>query len=134
MNFAKDSKAFYRFVSSKRRANCLPQPMGLADVEASEPQLIYNLFSKFFVQPYANRSVSDIFGYPYDIENYDIFLIIRFSSAEVFEGLCRLEFFCLFGPDGNFSSIVVKCADIIIKLITETFNFSLVNRVSPDVW
>lgn len=57
--------------------------MHFNDIETRETQTISNFFVKFFVQPYDTQTVTNVFGHPYEIKNYEIFSRIRFSDSDL---------------------------------------------------
>uniref|UniRef100_A0A1A9VCG1 Uncharacterized protein n=1 Tax=Glossina austeni TaxID=7395 RepID=A0A1A9VCG1_GLOAU len=72
--------------------------------------------------------------YCHYIENYDIFPNVKFLDSEVFNAVCGQKSSCLPASDGVLSSVLISCADILMKPIKEIFNIYLPGGIFPDIW
>ena len=116
-----NTKNFFKFVNSKRRAQKFPSSMKLGSKKSSDNLEIANLFADFFQSSYT-QGIS--IG-PCEIHTTSLnhFPCIILTEDEVLNGLKTLRSSFSPGPDGVPTYILKSCARELYLPLTKIFNY-----------
>lgn len=136
-NIKKDSKSFYAYVSSKKRANNKVGPLrDSAGNILNENKLNADLLNKYFSSVFTKENLHSIPS-PVNIfnENNDQVLdTINITEEIVLEKLNKVNVNKSQGPDQIHAKILFELRNEIVKPLTKLFKLSLDSGVVPQDW
>lgn len=133
-NIAKDPKAFWSYVKSKKLSASIPSVLNLNHETAEGGQAVCDLFASYFHSVY---EPADSLGSTSDDsvgEQTDALGSILINGDLVSKYLQKLDSSKGAGPDGIPPLFIIECANHLSLPLSKLFNLSLTTGTFPDKW
>lgn len=141
MNSVEDSlssniKDFWSYISNRKSKSGIPSTMQYQNVKSSDPDVVCNMFSDFFLSVFEPVSPTlTTWGPPQQCaENGSLISNLHIDKSKILSELKRLDPSKGAGPDGLPAAFFKATADNICEPIYILFNRCLHEGVFPVVW